>query len=387
MFIGLTAGPFVSGFLPRDASLVSAALLNVGAALYVAFIMPETLGRQQHLQEQREALAQGSGEEHAADPEKQKLIGSGGQKSYGADSDNQHNKDNKTAPIAAAEPKKKKKRGVWMAYHFLTQNRLFMLIGLITLVSQLAVFGVGQVYFLYLNEEAGFARADTIRAALIGGVETTFVMLFGMPWLSQHVNESVLMLIGLTCYFIYAMGLALAASSKLIVFGIIIFWSLSGLTFPSTCALLSAHTPHEQTGLAQGALSAMRCCASGLGPALFAVFFSKMVSLKREVMGPQPVHFVEDKATLSFLGLFDVHYAALPFVLGAVFIAASLALTLYIPSNIIHAPSTKHAQVEPEPDQHEHQHELLEEQDEAEEEEGDEECPARSKDKKEVVEV
>jgi len=350
MFVGLTAGPFVSGFLPRGVALLAAALLNVAAALYVVFLLPETLGRQQHKHHH-----QGSGEDNAKDPEKKKLLGASsssfnGKKSYGADQDDEESapgkkqkQKGKSDAVDSDDGKKQNKRGIWMAYNFLTQNRLFMLIGLITLVSQLAVFGVGQVYYLYLSEEVGFQRADTIRAALIGGIETSVVMLVGMPWLSNHMHESALMLIGLTSYLIYALGLAFSASSKGLVFAIIIFWALSGLTFPSTCSLLSAHTPSDQTGLAQGALSAVRCCASGLGPALFAVFFSSMVKLKHEQLGPQRTNFLEDTASVGWGSEAGVHYTALPFVLGALFISVSIVLALYLPATRLHP--TKAAEI------------------------------------------
>jgi len=326
MFVGLTGGPLVSGFLPRGIALTLAAFLNVAAALYIMLLMPETLGRQKSSHSRHAVHAEADADAH--DPEKKSLLANGASKSYGgAEQGRDGAQDAAAAPVTVSE-KPKKKRGFLMAWNFLTQNRLYALIGLITLISQLAVFGVGQIYFLYLAEEGGFERVEIIRAALIGGAETIVVMLVGMPWLSQHMHESSLMLIGLASYLIYALGLASSAASKLAVFAIIIFWSLSGLSFPATCSLLSAHTPHEQTGLAQGALSAVRCCASGLGPAVFALFFSRMVAIKREHLGPGRFSFIEDTATVGW----GIHYTALPFVLGALLIFIAMVLTLWLPS-------------------------------------------------------
>ncbi len=107
------------------------------------------------------------------------------------------------------------------------------------------------------------------------------------------------------------------------------------MLFPSTCSLLSSYTDEKSTGLAQGALSAVRCLASGLGPAVFALFFSATVSWKHSVVGPAQTNYAEDTATL-FGGDFSLHYTALPFVLGAIFIAAALVLTLYLPATRLH---------------------------------------------------
>lgn len=340
MFLGLTGGPFVSGFLTRGASLAFAAVLNVLAALYIVFLLPET----------KPAIsARESDAAFVLDEKTGLLTGTGagaGNKGYGSSSASssstltvppasslaKDSSSSSSSPSSSGEPKPPHKKSMLLAFHFLASNPLYALIGLITLLSQLAVFGVGQVYFLYLTEELGFARTDTIHAALIGGVQTSVVMLVGMPWLSKKLHESVLMLVGLTSYAIYALGLALSASTRGQAYGIIMFWSLSGLLFPATCSLLSAHTNAEATGLAQGALSAVRSCASGLGPALFAVIFSQMVTIKHAQLGvPGPVSYAQDTAYMNVLGL-PVHYTALPFVLGAALIIISIGLTLYLPS-------------------------------------------------------
>ena len=325
MFLGLTGGPFVSGFLTRGSSLAIAATLNILAALYIVFVLPET------------KPPVPTREVDAASDEKTGLLATGS-KAYGSTltvpSQQEHGKSSSSSSSSSSsdEAKPPHKKSVLLAFYFLASNPLYALIGIITLLSQLAVFGVGQVYFLYLTEELGFARTDTIHAALIGGVQTSVVMLVGMPWLSKKLHESVLMLVGLTAYAIYALGLALAASTREQAFGIIIFWSLSGMLFPATCSLLSAHTNAEATGLAQGALSAVRCCASGLGPALFAVIFSQMVSIKHAELGVAgPVSYTQDTAYMSVLGL-PIHYTAVPFVLGAALIVISIGLTLYLPS-------------------------------------------------------
>jgi hypothetical protein len=348
MFLGLTGGPFVSSFLDRSTALISAAILNIASALYILFLLPETHGEGADKDkknkgegkegEKRGLLADGKQKKYDSSSEKDEKKSSS-KKSHshshgGEDSDEDHDHED-DSDEDKSKKKKAKSHGPLMAWYFLTQNKLFLLIGLITLISQFAIFGVGQVYYLYLTEELGFAREDTIRAALIGGIETSFVMLLLMPWLSHHIHESLLMEFGLASYVIYALGLSLAASSKGQAFAIILFWSLSGLLFPSTCSLLSAHTSGDQTGLAQGALSAVRCCASGLGPALFALFFSQMVELKHKEMGAAKVNYAEDEASLGW-GVFSVHYTALPFVFGALLIVIAMVLTMYLPSTRLH---------------------------------------------------
>jgi len=126
MLAGLTGGPFVSSFLPRSAAMLTAALLNVAAAMYILFVLPES---HHAADDSSHAEAGGTGEKRA--------LLQGTQKSYSGSG----------SGSAAPQKKKDAPRGMMMAWTFLKQNRITALIGIVTLVSQLASFGVGQIYY------------------------------------------------------------------------------------------------------------------------------------------------------------------------------------------------------------------------------------------------
>lgn len=336
MFIGLTAGPLCSSRMNRTAALGVAAGLTVLTAIYLVVMTPES----------KSPSSGGSPHDHApllssststAGPvgasSQDHLLVNSDKKSYGSTV--------ASSPQASPRPTivKPTKGSLLLTFKFLTTHPIYMLIGIITLLSQLAVFGVGQIYYLYLLEELSFQRSDNIEAAWIGGAETTLLMIGVVPYASKILHESSIMAFGLACYAIYALGLAIVASTRAQALFIIIFWAGSGVLFPATCALLSSLTSAEHTGLAQGALSAIRSFASGLGPALFALFFGQMVSYKHAALHTtQQIGYDQDSAMI--LG---VHYTAIPFLVGTVLILAALVLTLYLPSTHPSLPSASPA--------------------------------------------
>jgi MFS family permease len=152
-------------------------------------------------------------------------------------------------------------------------------------------------------------------------------------WISQRASMSTLMAVSMASYSVYCLGLAIFVSTKLQIYLLIVFFGLAHVMYTNTSALLASLTPPQSLGLALGGLSGVKALASGLGPVLFAVLFSRMVAIKDAVLAdhPRPIPYADDTAYCIVNGL---HCTAVPFMLGCLIAWCAMVACMFLPVNM-----------------------------------------------------
>ena len=266
VFLALTIGPAISAVTSMHGSFYTAGLLSLLNLLYCHFIMPESLPsltlRPLH------------------------------------PVDSPANEQTKPATSHLSP---------FSTLTFMFSGRIYTIIFLMVLLEQLAVYGIGEIFLLYLMDVLSFTRHDNIYLGIAQGIASIFVMLLLLPSLTRVLSEKSIILTSILLYLAYACLYPLV-TSKTETFAMIAFSSLSTMSYPATSSLLSIHTPSAVQGLSQGALSGIRSLALGVGPLVFAVVFAWGTREEAAVQRPW-----------------------LPFVLGAILTAASGVVAMRLP--------------------------------------------------------
>ena len=267
VFLALTIGPAISAITSMHGSFYTAGVLSLLNLLYCYFIMPESLPsltlRPIHVTD--------------SPPTEQR-----------------------TQPTTS-------RLSPFSTVTFMLSTRIYTIIFLMVLLEQLAVYGVGEIFLLYLMDVLGFTRHDNIYLGIAQGVASIIVMLVVLPGLTRFLSEKSIILTSIVLYLAYVCIYPLV-TTKPETYAMVAFSALSTMSYPATSSLLSIHTPSAVQGLSQGALSGIRSLALGVGPLVFAVVFAWGTREDAEVKRPW-----------------------LPFVLGAVLTAASAVVAMRLP--------------------------------------------------------
>ena len=237
VFLALAIGPAISSVTSMQTSFIIAVLLSVINLLYCHFIMPESLPSLVY----RPLLSP---------PTSPSLIPLANQPS---------------PPVRHLSP--------FSTITFALRSRLYSLIFSMVLFEQLAMYGIGEIFLLYLMDVLRFTRRDNIHLGIAQGVASIVVMLVLLPLISHRLGEKRIILISIVLYLAWTCAYPFV-TTRTEVFSLLTLTSLSTMSYPATSSLLSIHTGPTHQGLAQGALSGIRSLALGLGPLLFAVVFA-----------------------------------------------------------------------------------------------------------------
>lgn len=168
----------------------------------------------------------------------------------------------------------------------------------------LAQFSLNSTYVLYTDYRYGWGPQIVGYTLGLVGLCSGLVQAVLVRRLMPALGERRMILTGLAILAVGYLFFGLAPSAWLFLLGIP-FLCLGGLAGPPAQSIMTHQVdPHEQ-GRLQGALSSLASLAGIFGPALFANLFALFIS------DHAPVH----------------HLPGVAFVLAAVLIAASLALT------------------------------------------------------------
>jgi len=178
-----------------------------------------------------------------------------------------------SSSLPSAPPSPSHRLNPFSTLTFMFRSRLYTLIFTMVLLEQLAVYGIGEIFLLYLMDTLGFRRRDNIHLGIAQGVASIIVMLLLLPMLSPRLGEKRIIILSLILYLLYT-ALYPFVTTHTEVYAMIILSSLSTMSYPATSSLLSIHTPSSEQGLSQGALSGIRSLSLGVGPLLFAVVFA-----------------------------------------------------------------------------------------------------------------
>ena len=231
VFLALTIGPAISAVSSMQGSFLIAAFLSLLNLLYCAFVMPESLP----------ALVY-------------------------------RPLDAASSPLTSPPPPAQRLTP-FSTLTFMFRSRLYLLIFGMVLLEQLAVYGIGEIFLLYLMNSLGFRRRDNIHLGIAQGVASILVMLVLLPLLSPRLGEKRVIILSLCLYLLYT-ALYPFVTTRGQVYSLITLSSLSTMSYPATSSLLSIHSPSSEQGLSQGALSGIRSLALGVGPLLFALVFA-----------------------------------------------------------------------------------------------------------------
>ena len=234
VFLALTIGPAISSVTSMQTSFIIAALLSILNLLYCHFVMPESLPSLVYRPLLSPTSASTPSVEHPTPP--------------------RH-----LSPFSTVT--------------FMLSSHLYTLIFCMVLFEQLAMYGIGEIFLLYLMDVLSFTRRDNIHLGIAQGVASIVVMLVILPAISRWLDEKRIILISIVLYLAWTIAYPFV-TSRTEVFGLLTLTSLSTMSYPATSSLLSIHTGSTHQGLAQGALSGIRSLALGLGPLIFAVVFA-----------------------------------------------------------------------------------------------------------------
>ena len=275
VFLALAIGPAISAVTSMQMSFFIAALLSLVNLLYCHFIMPESLPSLVY----------------------RPLI---------SPSPSPSSSPSSSSASSVVHPPRGGHLSAFSTLTFMFSSPLYTVIFSMVLFEQLAVYGLGEIFLLYLMDVLGFTRRDNIHLGIAHGVASIVVMLGVLPVISARWGEKRIIVLSITLYLAWTIAYPFVRTHTE-VFGLIALTALSTMSYPATSSLLSIHTESGHQGLAQGALSGIRSLALGVGPLLFAVVFA---AATRE-------------------GAAQVPWVA--FVLGALLTAVSLGIALMLP--------------------------------------------------------
>ena len=237
VFLALTIGPAISAVTSMRSSFLIALLLSLVNLVYCHFVMPESLPSLVY----RPLLS---------------------------------------SPISALSPSLEdptptppRHLSPFSTVTFMLSSRLYTLIFCMVLFEQLAMYGIGEIFLLYLMDVLSFTRRDNIDLGIAQGVASIVVMLVVLPAISRRLGEKRIICVSIVLYLAWTLAYPFV-TTRAEVFGLLTLTSLSTMSYPATSSLLSIHTGSARQGLAQGALSGIRSLALGVGPLIFAVLFA-----------------------------------------------------------------------------------------------------------------
>jgi DHA1 family tetracycline resistance protein-like MFS transporter len=242
VFLALTAGPAIAKFVPMEISFKIAGLISLVNICYSIFIMPDSINPANNLSEVQ-PIINGSTEKDAQEHE-----------------------------LAANKPRSGHV-GPFITLKFMFRNRLYSIIFLMVIFEQFAVYGINEIFLLYLMATVGFDREDNIHLGIMGSIATCCAMLLLLPILSKKLGEKRLIVVCIVLYLLYTICY-LFVRDKWQVYSLLCLSVPSALSYPATGSLLSMFVAKQEMGLAQGALSGIRSLSLGVGPLIFAVLFS-----------------------------------------------------------------------------------------------------------------
>mmetsp|Transcript_14496 Transcript_14496/g.33747 ORF Transcript_14496/g.33747 Transcript_14496/m.33747 type:complete len:601 (+) Transcript_14496:224-2026(+) len=173
----------------------------------------------------------------------------------------------------------------------LNRDSFFRLLGLLAFFTGMVNAGDQVLLIYYLEDQLGFDAEDVSVMFLIIGACGIFVQVAVMNPLNTAVGEKMVLVIsfaaGVVTNLLY--GTALKKST---VFAAIVVSSLSTMAFATVSAVKANNVGGSEQGRIQGALYSVKALASGTGPALMQVVYSKTKSAPRTLFGGPGTMFV-----------------------------------------------------------------------------------------------
>jgi len=200
---------------------------------------------------------------------------------------------------------------------YLMRHRVLLPVVGSVFFSKFAEYGLAEVAFLYLKDRLSFSRNDNADLYIAMGVTYFVLLAFVFPYLIRYMRVRGTLFLSVILNLLHCL-LYIFVYQKWQMYVIIVMAAFVFLMDPCVSTIVSQVVPHEEIGLAQGALAGVSSLTQGFGPLLFGLLFS---------------YFTSDSAF--------VYFPQMPFCLGVVSCAVSFVFTLFIriPANL-QPPST-----------------------------------------------
>lgn len=217
----------------------------------------------------------------------------------------------------------------------MTNDHLVLMICITTFLSYLPEAGQYSCFFVYLRLVMGFTEESVALFIAVVGIMSCISQTLILSLLNRIMRPKRVIIFGL---IFEAIQLTLYgfASNPGLLWSAGLIAATGSITYPGLSTFISTHAAADQQGVAQGLVTGIRGLCSGLGPALFGLFFYIFrVDLNEHTSG---VHIINKDKSNSLIPntvqlLQERIMPGPPFAFGAILVLLAILVALFIPEN------------------------------------------------------
>ena len=189
----------------------------------------------------------------------------------------------------------------------------------VMLIAQLAHWTYPSVWAYYAGEKFSWTLAEIGYSLMFVGLMSAVVQAGVVRVVVPRIGEQAAALFGMSVTAVAYIGYALAESDA-VVYGLIAFSALGGLTQPAIQGIMSRTIPANAQGELQGAVAALMSIAMVLGPLMMTQIFAAFSApgepfvVGNVVVAPQGAPFYFPGAPFAFAAILEICALALLFL-------------------------------------------------------------------------
>jgi len=164
----------------------------------------------------------------------------------------------------------------WHNMNILVRNKLFFVLTVLILMNSSSNKGLNDINLYFLQATFGFTSANVGLLVVLLAVSVIVTQGFLLKPLVAKLGERGVIILALACGLVYYGGMVLAsfaARAWQAFILVVIFGSVSVLSFPAVSAMESRNSADDEQGLVQGALFGAQSLAQAGGNLLFPVLY------------------------------------------------------------------------------------------------------------------
>lgn len=180
------------------------------------------------------------------------------------------------------------RRVVWRPFQemsILNRNCFFRLLSALAFFTGMVTAGDQVLLIYYLEDQLNFDAKDVSLMFLIIGGTGIFVQVVVMKPLNDWVGEQMVVALSFCGGTLANLVYGIARQKSTIFWGLLVA-GFSNMSFPTISAMKANNVESTEQGRIQGALYSVKALASGLGPALLQLVYSKTKNFDGAVLGP-----------------------------------------------------------------------------------------------------
>lgn len=185
----------------------------------------------------------------------------------------------------------------------LNRSSFFRLIGLLAFFTGMVTAGDQILLIYYLEDQLAFNAKDVSLMFLTIGVMGVFVQVVVLNHLNKAVGEKMVLVVsfvsGVITNLLYGI-----ARTKSTIFVAVFVSCISTMAFPTVSAIKANNVGASEQGRIQGALYSVKSLATGVGPALMQMVYSRTKEAPRNLLWGGPGTMFVAAAGLFVIGIF-----------------------------------------------------------------------------------